>query len=407
MRTAVLSSFLALAAVTATTAQQPPAPADVAAANNGFAVDLYRALAARPGSLFFSPYSISTALAMTREGANGATREEMDRVFHWTAATAPAAHRALQKALQPVLVKDGRGRNAREVLAYELHVANALWAQQGLAIERPFANALDQEFEAPLQRLDFTDQKAAREAINRWVAEHTKDRIRDIVPEDLPHPDTLLALANAIWFQAAWEDPFEARWTKPQPFTGADGRTPEVPLMHRVGSYRHFGDDDVQVCELPYRGGKTTMLVVLPRRKDGLPALEAKLTRERLDGWIAGLERANVAVKLPRFQVTWATDLGEVLKQLGMPMAFTAGKADFTGMTKASPLVIGPVLHKAWVQVDEAGTEAAAATVVMMLKGAPPQQPIEFTADHPFVFLIRHQQSGAILFAGRYAGPAK
>jgi serpin B len=344
---------------------------------------------------------------MTRQGANGATREEIDRVFHWTAAITPAAHRALQQALQPGKEKDGRGRDAKEVLAYELHVANALWAQQGLAVERPFTSALAAEFGAPLQRLDFTDQKAARAAINRWVAGHTRDRILDIVPEGLPAPDTLLALANAIWFKAAWQDPFEERWTKPAPFTTADGRTPEVPLMHRVGSYRYFGDDEVQVCELPYRGGKTSMLVVLPKQSDGLPALEAKLSGERIDGWIAGLAHADVAVKLPRFQVTWATDLVEVLKQLGMPTAFDASKADFTGMTKAAPLLIGAVLHKAWVQVDEAGTEAAAATVVMMLEGGMPRKPIEFTADHPFVFLIRHQETGAILFAGRYAGPAK
>ena len=406
MRTAAACLIVLLFTGLATAKKDPLADAKAAAAaNNAFAADLYGALSDGKGNLFFSPYSVSAALAMTREGAKGSTRAEIDRVFHWTEALSAKSQRALAEALKPGTVKEGWGDEAKEIPAYGLEIANALWAQEGLAVEKPFAATLADEFGAPLRRLDFTDTAAARKAINDWVATNTKDRIKDIVPEGLPTPTTLFALANAIWFKASWQDAFEARWTKEAPFTATDDEIFEVSLMHRNGGYRYAEDDAVQVLELPYRGNRTSMVVILPKNTDGLPAVEQALTGKKIDAWIGSMRAKQVSVKLPKFEITCPTNLTDVLPKMGMPASFEAKKADFTGMTAEKPLFIGAVLHKAFVKVDEAGTEAAAATVVMMDRGGRPPKPVEFTADHPFIFLIRHEATGAILFVGRFVSP--
>jgi len=402
MRSIALTLLVALLAVPASAGKTAVEPAT---ANNAFAVDLFGVLRTREGNLFFSPYSVSAALAMTRQGAKGDSAAQIDEVFHWGGGVDAKAHRALAKALVAENVTDGHGEDAKEVPAYEMHVANALWAQAGLPVKKPFAGVLDREFGAPLRRLDFRDTAAARKAINDWVAQQTRDRIRDIVPEDLPTPDTLFALANAIWFKAAWDEPFRERWTKEAPFTTTAGEVFEVALMHRTGDFRYAEDDAVQVVEIPYRGGRTSMLVVLPKKADGLPAVEKALTSAKLAGWTDALRDRQVAVKLPRFEITCPTDLTGTLKGMGMPDAFDGKKADFTGMTDERPLFVGAVLHKAFVKVDEAGTEAAAATVVMMMKGGMPPDPVAFTADHPFLFLIRHRATGLVLFMGRFESP--
>ncbi len=407
MRTLTAILLIALLCTLTFGARPAPVSPDAAArANNLFAADLYRALKDKSGNLFFSPYSVTTALAMTREGAKGETAAEMDRVFHWNPRLPAEIHRALELALRPGEVREGWGDDAKDLPAFGLSVANALWAQEGLTVERPFSRTLAEEFMAPLQRIDFREAVAARKIINDWVAEQTKNRIRDIVPEDLPTPNTLFALANAIWFKAAWKDPFEAEWTRDSPFTTAAGKTVSAPLMHRMGSYGYAETGDAQVVEMLYRGGETSMVVVLPKAKDGLPALEEKLTGERLLKLIESIKPMQVRVKFPKFEITRSTRLTNILPKMGMPRAFTAGKADFTGMTTEQLLFIGAVLHKAFVKVDEAGTEAAAATVVMMLRGGPPREDAEFTADHPFLFLIRHRKTGAILFMGRVVDPS-
>jgi serpin B len=389
-------------------AERPPAetPDAAARANNFFAADLYRTLSGTDGNLFFSPYSITTALAMTREGARGETSSEMDQVFHWDPRVPAASHRALEIALRPGQVREGRGEDAKDLPAFGLSVANALWAQEGLAVESPFTKTLADDFKAPLKRIDFRESAAARKIINDWVAEHTRDRIKDIVPEDLPTPDTLFALANAIWFKAAWTDPFQARWTKDAPFTTSAGETVTVPLMHRTGNCGYAEIEDAQVLEMEYRGGETSMVVVLPKAKDGLPAVAKRLDGKAIGKLIKSLERRHVQVKFPKFEITCPTDLTAILPKMGMPLACTAGKADFTGMTTEDPLFIGAVLHKAFVKVNEAGTEAAAATVVMMMRGGRPEVQAYFTADHPFLFLIRHNKRGAILFMGWVTDPS-
>lgn len=372
-----------------------------------FSVALYGQLRARPGNLFFSPYSLSAALAMTREGARGETAAELDRALAYPRALT-AAQRDLALALRPREVEewDDAGES-RRVPAYELNVANTLWGQEGLAFLPGFTALLEQHYAAPLQRIDFTRAAEARQRINAWVEEQTRQRIKDIVPEGLPTPDTRLALANAIHFKAAWDEPFQEQRTSDAPFHAAGGAV-TARLMRRDSHFLYAEDDAVQVVALPYKGHDTSMLVVLPRRRDGLAAVEGALTAERLAGWIGGLTRVRVDVQLPKFEVTHSFDAVPSLGGLGVRRAFDATQADFSGMLAAEPLFIGAVLHKAFVAVDEKGTEAAAATVVIMRFGSAmnPEQPVAFVADHPFLFMIRHEPTGAVLFMGRLLDPA-
>lgn len=402
MRKSIVPLLLVLMSLPAT-ARGPSEPAKaLAEGSNRFAVDLYAALRDRPGNVLVSPYSVETALAMVSEGARGETAAQMAKVLGLPA-DAAAAYRALAAALVPATVEE----DGKEIPAYQTRVANRVWVQDGLDLVPAFVKAMEGPFDAPVGRIDFRETEKARAAINGWVAEHTNDRIRDIVPEGLPTPDTLLALANAIWFKAAWADPFEKRWTKEAPFTTAAGDEVAANLMLRNGRYPYADAGDAALVEIPYRGGETSMVIVLPKAKDGLPALEAGLDATKLEGWIDRLSGEQVMLRLPRFSFTADYDLSTVLPGMGMKNAFTAGAADFSGITTREPLYVGPVLHKAFIAVDEAGTEAAAATVVMMLKGGAPRDPAVFTADHPFLFLIRHRATGTILFLGRVTDPTK
>ncbi|MCU0727095.1 MAG: serpin family protein [Planctomycetes bacterium] len=400
--------FVALLVVAPAAGEDPPPATDFAGGSNAFSAGLFRALAEEPGNLFVSPFSAAVALAMVREGARGETATQMDAVLH-TTGPAGEALAVLSKALAPGLIPEGRGEERTEIPAFALSIANRAWVQEGLAIEAAYEKRLAGCFEAPVGRIDFRETAAARAAINDWVFEKTAERIKDIVPEGLPTADTLLALANAIHFKASWAEPFDEEWTKEGPFTPAAGEPVTARFMNRTARLSYAEADGAQILEIPYRGGETSMVVVLPKSKDGLPALIAALTGERLKGWIDALAGKRVAASLPKFTFTSSFDLGGRLAALGMKDAFSARDADFTGITTAEPLFIGPVLHKAFVAVDEAGTEAAAATVVMMLKGAAPrtEEPTPFVADHPFLFLIRHRATGAILFIGRVADPTK
>jgi serpin B len=400
-------AVVSLLAVTVVAAGEPVDSKASAEASNAFACDLYRALAAREGNLLVSPYSVSVALAMTAEGARGETAKEMRTVLHSPAKGGGAAgHAALAKALEPPLAWDHSEEKPRKVPAYELHIANALWGQRGVAFLAPFLAVLRKEFRAPLARLDFADSAAARRTINAWVEKQTKERIKDIVPPPLPAPGTRLALANAIYFKGAWNKPFEERWTKSHAFFVPKVKI-AVPMMHKVDHFGYAETDDAQVLELPYRAGHTSMVIVLPRQPAGLAALEAGLTGRTLARRLEGLKPRRVSAKIPKFEFTCPVDLTGTLPRMGMERAFDPDRADFRGMTTEVPLFIGAVLHKAFIAVDEAGTEAAAATVVMMELGAAPDpaKPIEFVADHPFLFLIRHRATGCILFLGRFSDP--
>jgi serpin B len=385
----------------------PSAAQEVAAGSNAFGIELYRAVRSKPGNLFLSPYSVSVALTMAREGARGDTGRQMDAVLHRPEGAAHG-HAALALALRPKLVRDGHGDRAEMVPSHELHVANALWGQKGLAFKKPFLDVLRNLYGAPFREIDFGRSEEARKIINEWVAENTKDRIRDIVPEGLPTSDTLLALANAIHFKASWIQPFQEESTNDVPFLLASERTVQCRLMTRADSFPYATVEGARLVELPYRGHETSMVVVLPTEGRTLGAVEESLTAEGLSKWLSALRPTRLVLGLPKFSFTSTYDLEETLRTMGMKDAFDGGKADFSGMTRAEKLFIGPVLHKAFIAVDEAGTEAAAATVVMMMRGAAPEMPkIQFIANRPFLFLIRHRATGAILFVGRVADPTK
>jgi len=370
-------------------------PAAATASINAFAVDLHRELASEPGNLFVSPASIAVAFAMTHAGAKGETAAEIARVFHFTGTPAKDFAAAL-----------ARWSNPRGI---ELALANRLFGERTVKFEAPFVEVTRADFAAPLELLDYKGgHAAARQHINAWVAERTRDKINDLLPPDGVDAATRLVLVNAIYFKAAWEEEFNNFTTKPAPFFAASGQK-RAPLMTRTDLYRIAVGDGVKALELPYTGGDYAMVVILPDAKDGLAALEKSLSVEALTKWIAGAEHKRVAVKLPRFKIEPGEGLrlAKVLTKLGMGRAFDASKADFTGMAPASePIVLAEAFHKAFVAVDEKGTEAAAATAVSArASGMPSDPPIEFTADHPFLFLVRDVRSGAILFMGRLSEP--
>lgn len=373
-------------------------------ANNAFALDVYDVVNEGDKNVFFSPYSISVALWMTGSGARGETAAQMARVLHTGASS---DYPALAKALEPPLIPESKFPDAPKRPAYQMSVANALWGQKGFPLKEQFLAGLADHFGAPLQRIDFAKTAVARKAINDWVARHTRHKILDLVPPGLPGPDTRLALANAIHFKANWKDPFSDRATHEADFTLLGGGTVRAPLMHRVGSYRYADLGTAHAVEVPYKGDVASMVVLLPKKRGDLATLEQALCADELAGWERKLGDRRVDVKLPKFEFTQSLDLGETLEKMGMPLAFDSKQADFSGMTDAEKIWIGSVLHKAFIAVDEEGTEAAAATVVMMLgRRAPPRaKPVVVHADHPFVFMIRHRPTGTILFMGRVTNP--
>ena len=387
----------------------PPVPADsppsdvvvpeaAAASINAFAVDLHRAIAGEPGNLFVSPASIAIAFAMTHAGAKGQTADEIARVFHFVPTGTPA------KDFAAALT---RWSNPRGI---QLSIANRLFGERTVKFEAPFIAVTRADFAAPLELLDYKGaHAAAREHINAWVAERTQDKIKDLLPPDGVDAATRLVLVNAIYFKAAWEEEFNNGATEMAPFFAATGQK-RAPLMTRTDLYRIFVGDGLKALELPYTGGEYAMVVVLPDAKDGLAALERSLSAEGLKTWSDGAEHKRVTVKLPRFKIEPGEGLrlAKLLTKLGMGRAFDARQADFTGMAPASEqIVLSEAFHKAFVAVDEKGTEAAAATAVSARAGGmpPSDPPIEFTADHPFLFMVRDVRSGAVLFMGRLSEP--
>ena len=389
-----------------------PGPIDFAplvAGNTAFAGDLYGFLKAREGNLFLSPYSIAVALAMAREGAAGRTRAQMDAVLHLPQSGATEAFGALADELEPPLIYGGDPSTQQQVPAYELATANALWGQEDLIFAVDFLRRLETAFGAGLSRVDFRDTEQARAIINAWVERETHEKIRNIVPSGLPTSDTRLVLVNAIYFKAAWLEPFNEHSTADMPFIVAADQTVTAATMQRTGEYRYGEVDDLQILELPYRGRDTSLIVVLPRATDGLPDVESRLDAAQFSRWSKSLQTRRVAVSLPKFTFTSSVRLEEALQAMGMRDAFNKGIADFSGMTTEERLFISAVLHKAFVAVDEAGTEAAAATAVMMMTTSvpPPVEPVTFRADHPFLFFIQHRPTGTVLFLGRVVDPTR
>jgi serpin B len=389
----------------------PEAPMDettrFARSSNAFGFDLYRRLEATPGNQVVSPASISLALAMTWGGARGQTAAQMKQVLHFEGAPGPVAQAA--GAQSRMLVDPTRPLVFR--------VANRLFGEKTFRFENAFLEATRAAFGAGLEPFDFRRApEAARQAINRWVEAETEKRIRDLVPAGGVDGETRLVLVNALYFLGDWHQPFAKESTSPAPFHVKAGLQRTVATMHATNTYRLArGPNGLLALELPYKGRQMSMLILLPQAQDGLPALEQSLDAAGLEAIVQGLALARVVVALPKFEIDppQSLSLGDLLVSLGMRDAFDRRKADFTGIANppdpADRLVISRVFHKAFVKVDEKGTEAAAATAVSMMRAgsaAPRDAPIVFRADHPFLFFIRDNASGVVVFMGRVADPS-
>jgi serpin B len=371
----------------------------LATGNAAFGTDLYARLRAEKGDLFLSPFSVSTALAMTAAGARGKTFDEMAKVLRLPESKDPHA------AFGPLLAEINRNA-AVEKPAYQLSTANAIWAQEGYPWRKEFVELTQKNYGAGLIPTDFSMPEEARQRINGWVEKETRDRIKDLIPRGELDRLTVMVLTNAIYFKSAWMNPFARAATADQPFFKADGTKAPVKLMTVQEHAPYHETDEVQVVELPYEKRELSMVVVLPRKADGLAKVEAALTAETLAAWAAAAKPANTRVYLPRFKIEWERELKSDLMDMGMKLAFTAG-ADFGGMhTGSEKIMISKVIHKAFVDVDEVGTEAAAATAVIMKRASAVfGEPKVFRADRPFLFAIRENKTGSLLFLGRYTGP--
>jgi serpin B len=379
------------------------AGADLASRNAAFALDLFRTVGAGGKNVFFAPASLSETLAMVWLGARGETARQMARVLHLPAAESDVAAGFHAFGRRVAAIRSG-GKA-------ELDVASALWPQAGEPLRARYVALLRDGFGAVPQPVDYARAPGrAVETINAWVAGRTRDRIRDLLPPDAVDRSTRLVLANAVYFKGTWKVPFEKALTRNAPFQTAPGRTVTAPFLHGSPRAGYLDAGAAQVLELPYEGDDLSLVVLLPRAADGLAALEDSLSAARLSGWLSAAGRARQAVEviLPRFRLESGFTLKGALVSLGMTDAFDPSRADFSGMSSGRPgLFIGEGFHKAFVEVNEEGTEAAAATgVVMVPASVPPPRPV-FRADHPFLFLIRDDVTGTILFLGRVADPTR
>jgi len=369
--------------------------------NTKFALNLYSQLRTQPGNLFLSPYSISTAIAMTAAGAKGKTATQIDRVFSFNL---PPASRNPAFAQLTYQLTDAQG--------YQLAIANRLWAQKDFPLLPPFVKTTQDFYGAPIESLNFANAAEASGKINAWVAKQTQNQIKDLLSPDDLDSCTRLVLTNAIYFKGNWVTQFDSAETTNQPFTLASGEKQQVAMMVQSNNFGYAEFENLQVLEMPYQGNKLSLVILLPANPDGLPKLEGALTADNLQKWLSFSQR-KVQVFLPKFTFQQSFNLKDVLSKMGMADAFSyqPGVADFSGISNKENLFVSDVIHKAFVEVDEKGSKAAAATAVIMCTGErpcpsplPPQ--IEFRADRPFLFLIRERQSGTILFMGRFANPA-
>ena len=371
--------------------------------SSAFAFDLYQALREADGNLFYSPHSISLALAMTYAGARGETAQQITDTLHFTLPQ-NLLHPAFN-SLDLELGRRGEGAKGKDGEGFRLNIVNAIWGQKDYEFLSEFLDLLAENYGAGLRILDFASEpEESRITINNWVSEQTEGRIEDLIPKGLIDTLTRLVLTNAIYFNAAWQYPFQEDMTEDGPFYLLDGGEVTVPMMRQAELLGYAEGDGYQAVELPYDGGELSMVLLLPQAGH-FEAFEGSLDTQQVDGIIARLEHRQVTLAMPRFEFESDFSLRETLVALGMPVAFS-GEADFSGMTGNRDLFIADVIHKSFVSVDEAGTEAAAATAVVMPTAMPPEEPVEVTVNRPFIFLIHDIETSAILFVGRTLNPS-
>lgn len=359
---------------------------DTAAAafgSNRFAVDLFHAVRPAGGNLFFSPLGISTALAMTSAGAAGSTALQFNEAMRFML-DGERLHAAFGRLTDSLHKLAGR----------PVRIANALWRRSGAPAQPEFVGLMQTCYRSAIEDVEFGDD--ARRRINRWVAERTEGRIAELLPSI--DPETRLLLTNAVYFKATWVSPFPP--AAPGRFLDA-----EAPMMSQRLTAPGWENDRLQALELPYREGELGLVMLLPRPDVRLESLERELTHKAVATWLDALEPREVDVTMPRFRIQSRYELSRALGGLGLVDAFDRARADFSGVDGTQELFLSQVCHQAWVEVDEQGTEAAAATAVEAVPACVMPPPMVFRADRPFVFLIRDRASGAILFLGRLVNP--
>ncbi len=394
--------FIALAALLLCTQaraeSQPASGRDAAARANTISVSFHRKVSAKPGNIFFSPYSLYSAFAMAYDGARGTTAAEMRKVFGF-----PDDRNALRREFGIM-----RGELAKSAGSTEFSQANALWYQKDHNFLKDYTAALENFYSASAEAADFKQNpELVRRTVNSWAAGRTKGRIPEIFAHGALTNDTKLVLANAVYFKGKWKAQFGKKDTTDQDFTLLSGRKIKASLMASPGAIaiKYYENEQFQAAALPYAGGDMDMLVILPKPGKSFSLVEKNLSAEMISAVRAGLRGKNAKVFLPRLQFSREWDLGPELSAMGMPQAFD-DSADFSGMNGKKELIIQKAVQKAFVEINEEGTEAAAVTAIAMMPGsARMQDPVVFRADRPFIFLIEDSRTGLILFMGRMVAP--
>ena len=382
-------------------AEPQPARDRVLQGMNEFAAELYPRLARNGDNAIFSPFNLFTALSMALNGARSGTAKEMAAVLHQ-----PSSDTGYQAALAEVV---GEMIKSATSGGTQLSSSNGLWVDKAFRIQTDFRQSLQTFYNAPHLQLDFSaNPEGARDEINRWTAEHTKGKIANLLGPGAVDRSTRLVLTSAIYFYGKWQSAFRPELTRPAPFRLATGGTVEAPFMNQSGGFGYTETQSVQILEMKYADGGLGMDVLLPKSLETLPELEKSISSENLGAWFRNLQPETVVVSLPKFRVETGYSLRESLSHMGMASAFKSD-ADFSGIDDRRDLALSDVVHKAFVDVSEAGTEAAAATgtVAFLASYIPPKPKIVFNANRPFLFLIRDTRSGVILFAGRMMNPAR
>lgn len=369
--------------------------------NTSFAFALYNHLRAQDGNLFLSPYSISTALAMTYAGAKGTTETQMANTLRFALG---------QETLHPTFAEYAKQlQNVQRAGNVTLTLANALWLQQDFSLRDAFINILHQYYATNAFLVNFKDAaEDARQKMNHWVEQQTQKKITELIPQGALDEQTRLVLTNAIYFKGNWAMPFDKTLTENADFWIRPGEKILTPMMHQRQMFAYAENETLQMLEMPYNGDELSLLIFLPKAQDGLAEIETALSSEQINIWLSDLSVREVEVYLPTFKFAATFNLSQTLAAMGMPDAFSE-QADFSGMEAAKQLSISEVIHKAFVEVNEEGTEAAAATGVVVGVTSiqePSPTPI-FNADHPFFFLIRDNALRSVLFMGRVVDPSK
>ena len=402
MKNLKIISLIALVLSTATISDNQLIDAKkISVQNNLFAFDLYQQIAKNnSGNLFFSPFSISTAMAMTYAGATGQTAEEMSKAMHYYSLD-DEFHLSYSSYLKRL------ESNAKDNI--QLRIANRLWAEKKYKLMPSFVEINAKAYNSPLQNMDFMHKsEASRLEINDWVADKTENRIKDLIPSGAITSDTRLVLTNAIYFKGDWLYQFKEKDTKEDKFNLADGSTIKAQFMNFKGALNYYQNATYKMLRLPYKGVKQSMVIVMPIDQRDMEGVEKVINTTAFDYVFFG-GTPEVILSLPKFKMTLPLNLNRYLSKLGIKSAFTSG-ADFSKMTPSNDLYISDVIHKAFIEIDEKGTEAAAATAVIMqvesVSDYHKPKPVEFIADHPFLFYIIDDETKAILFMGRLMNPS-